>query len=225
MPLNKLNNLFGKSPFLAIQDHMLQVHACAEALYPFYIAARDDDWVAAEQCYNKIVELENAADALKKNLRLTLPNNFFLPVPRSDLLELISIQDRIANLSKDISGLMLGRKMTIPEAISEDMGHFVSQAIAASGQAMKAIEELDELLEAGFRGREAALVENLIEELDRIEHDTDRLQISIRGKVYQFEEELPPVDVMFLYQIIQWVGELADKAQKVGSRLQILIAR
>ena len=36
---------------------------------------------------------------------------------------------------------------------------------------------------------------------------------------------MPPVDVMFLYKIIDRIGELADCAQKVGSRLQLLIAR
>jgi len=29
---------------------------------------------------------------------------------------------------------------------------------------------------------------------------------------------------MFLYQVIQWTGELADQAQRVGSQLQLLIA-
>ncbi|HBP75141.1 MAG TPA: phosphate transport regulator, partial [Alcanivorax sp.] len=37
--------------------------------------------------------------------------------------------------------------------------------------------------------------------------------------------ELPPVDVIFLYKIIEWIGDLADRAQKVGGRLQLLLAR
>ena len=37
--------------------------------------------------------------------------------------------------------------------------------------------------------------------------------------------ELPPVDVIFLYKIIDWIGDLANRAQTVGGRLQILIAR
>ena len=90
---------------------------------------------------------------------------------------------------------------------------------------MKAIEELDELLETGFRGREVNLVETLIEELDRLEHSADKLQIDIRAALYLIEKELPPVDVMFLYQTINLIGELSDKSQKVGSRLQIVIAR
>ncbi|MEE2652182.1 MAG: DUF47 family protein, partial [Pseudomonadota bacterium] len=43
--------------------------------------------------------------------------------------------------------------------------------------------------------------------------------------LYDIERELPPVDVMFLYKIIELIGELSDKSQKVGSRLQIVIAR
>lgn len=34
-----------------------------------------------------------------------------------------------------------------------------------------------------------------------------------------------PIDVMFLYRVIELIGDLADVAQRVGSRLQILLAR
>ena len=84
---------------------------------------------------------------------------------------------------------------------------------------------LDELLETGFAGREVTLVERLIEELDRIEHDTDNMQISLRSELYLLEKGLPAVDVMFLYQIIEWIGDVADRAQRVGNRLELLMAR
>ena len=85
--------------------------------------------------------------------------------------------------------------------------------------------ELDELLETGFAGREAVLVETLIEELGVIEQDTDRLQIEVRRNLFKLEKDLPPVDVMFLYQIIDWIGDVADRAQRVGNRLEQLLAR
>ena len=64
----------------------------------------------------------------------------------------------------------------------------------------------------------------VITELDRLEHKNDKLQVKVRAKLFKLEADLPPVNVMFLYKIIDWVGELADRAQKVGSRLQLLIA-
>ena len=65
----------------------------------------------------------------------------------------------------------------------------------------------------------------LIEELGVIEQDTDSLQIDVRRQLFKLEKELPPVDVMFLYQIIDWIGDVADRAQRVGNRLEQLLAR
>jgi hypothetical protein len=87
------------------------------------------------------------------------------------------------------------------------------------------MNELDELLETGFGGREATLVESMVEELEAIERDTDRMQIEVRRALYALEKELPPVDVMFLYKIIDWVGDVADRAERVGNRLEQLLAR
>ena len=49
--------------------------------------------------------------------------------------------------------------------------------------------------------------------------------MQIRHALFAIEKELPPIDVMFLYRIIDWVGEVADIAQRVGSRLQLMLAR
>ena len=120
---------------------------------------------------------------------------------------------------------MLGRQMTIPPILADVMRDYVQGAIDTSAQAQKAINELDELIETGFSGREIQIVEELIEELDRLERNNDEQQITIRSTLFKLENELPPVDVIFLYKIIEWVGDLADRAQKVGGRLQMLVAR
>ncbi len=172
-----------------------------------------------------MARLENEADKLKKSVRLHLPKNLFLPVPRSDLLELLSVQDKIANRAKDIAGLMLGRSMTIPASLQPEMLAFVRRCVEASAQALKAMKELDSLLEAGFGGREAMLVESMVMELEEIERDTDVMQISIRRALFKLEKDLPAVDVMFLYKVIEWLGDVADRAERVGNRLEQLLAR
>jgi predicted phosphate transport protein (TIGR00153 family) len=222
---NPLTGLFGKSPIKPIQKHMLQAHECACELEPFFNAIVAEDWQAVTLSRGKISDMENTADDLKKSIRLQLPKSLFLPVARTDLLELLGMQDKIANCTKDITGLMLGRKMVLPPQMAQDMISFVQASIATSAQALKAIEELDELIETGFGGREIDFVETLITRLDELEHLTDIKQVAIRSTLFALETDLPPVDVMFLYKIIDGVGELADLAQKVGSRLQLLLAR
>ncbi len=225
MASNPLSNLFGKSPIAPIQQHMMSAKECAEILPAFMEAAIGGDWEAAKNHQKEIAKLENVADKLKKQVRIQLPKSLFLPVPRSDLLDLVTVQDHIANTAKDIAGLMLGRQMEIPEKVSELMRDYLQLSIETVRQAHRAIEELDELVESGFHGREVDFVETLIIELDRLEHENDKLQVKIRAVLFKLEADLPPVNVVFLYKIIDWVGDLANEAQKVGSRLQILLAR
>ena len=68
-------------------------------------------------------------------------------------------------------------------------------------------------------------MEDMIRKLDVIEADTDDIQVRIRASLFAIEKELPPIDVMFTYKIIEWIGDVADISQRVGSRLQLLLAR
>jgi len=187
------------------------------------VLANNLERVAAIQ--EEIARHENEADDLKHELRLHLPRSLFMPVERRDVLEVLNTQDRIANRAKDIAGLIRGRRMTIPENIAEDFQKFVGRGVDACAQAKRIIDELDELVETGFSGTEVDRVQEMIEELDHIEKDTDEIQIRIRAKLFDIERDLPPVDVMFLYRIIDWTGDLGDRAQRVGSRLQIMLAK
>lgn len=226
MPIgSSLAGLFGRSPIKPLQEHIRKAHQCAELLVPFTEALIAGDWEQARDAQQKISQFEKDADEIKRLIRRQLPKSLFLSFPREDLLDLLSSQDKIANKSKDIAGLMYGRRMAIPALLAEPMLRYVRGSVAASSQAVKAIGELDELIETGFGGHEIKLVEKLIEDLDNLEQDTDEQQITIRGLLFSVEKELHAVDVMFLYRIIEEVGELADRAQRVGGQLQMLLAR
>jgi predicted phosphate transport protein (TIGR00153 family) len=217
--------VFAKSPIKPIEEHILKVLAASEQLLPFFAAVYQQDWETAANVRTTIVALEKEADKLKRDIRIHLPRGLFLPVDRTDILELVSQQDKIANKAKDISGRVLGRELTIPEPIQAEFHAYLQRCIDAVALASEAINELDELLETGFRGREVDLVIKMIERIDIIEHDTDQMQISLRKYVRQVEAQLNPVDVMFLYRTLEWVGDLADTAMRVGSRLEIMLAR
>lgn len=222
---NSILDLFASSPIRPMQDHMAKVHECASELKNFFQATIEGDWDKADQLRTHIRQLENEADDLKHDLRMHLPKGLFLPVARTDLLALLSKQDKIANIARDIAGLVFGRKMQFPASVNDDLMGLMQRSIDASAQAFKAINELDELLATGFRGREASLVEEMIEQLDMIENDTDDLQRELLFKIFEQENELPPVQVMFMYKVVQQIGDLADSAQSVGSRLEMMIAR
>ncbi|MFP3874862.1 MAG: TIGR00153 family protein [Thiohalophilus sp.] len=225
MPRSYISGLFGTSPISPLQQHMAKVQATVEELLPFFQAALAEDWEKAESMQQLIAVRENEADTLKRELRLKLPHGLFMPVSRRDLLEVLTMQDRIANKAKDIAGLMLGRKMRFPDIMHAPLLDFVDRCSDATAQAQTAINELDELVATGFGGNEIDLVESMIDKLDTIESDTDDIQVAVRAILFKMEKDLPPVDVMFMYRVLDWIGDLADLAQRVGSRLELMLAR
>ena len=208
-----------------MQQHMGKVHSAVKNLPDFFEAAFSKNWDKALEHHNLIMQFESEADELKKEIRLHLPNSLFMAVERGDLLSLLTAQDKIAGKAKHISSIVYTRHMQMPEAIASDYMKFVSRCIDASKQAKRAIHELDELIEAGFRGKEVSIVADMIVELDKLERDTDHMQVELRSNLFKFEKDLNPVDVIFLYKVIDWTGELADKAQLVGHKLESMLAK
>lgn len=221
---NVLANIFGSSPVKPLEKHIGVAYSCAKQLRGFFAAAIAGDWETAGRARDEIEKLEHEADDIKKKIRLHLPRSLFMPVPREDLLELLLVQDKIANRTKDVSGIVLGRKLQIPEQVAEQFLDFVDRNIDAAKQARKSVRELDELFTAGFRGAEVALVSGMIEELDRIETDTDEKQAALRGSLFKLEKSLDPIDAMFMYRVIDLTGEIADMAERVGRRLELLLS-
>ncbi|MEL7022612.1 MAG: TIGR00153 family protein [Pseudomonadota bacterium] len=221
---NVFASIFGTSPVGSMEKHIAVAHKCANQLVGFFKAAIAGDWEEAQRIREKIEDLENQADDLKKEIRLNLPKSLFMPVPREDLLKLLLVQDMIANRAKDVSGIVMGRQLQVPGPIAEDFLVFVERCTDATRQARQSVRELDELFTTGFRGAEAKLVEEMIEVLDTIETETDGLEADLRRKFFAIERDYEPVNVMFLYQVISLIGEIADMAERVGRRLELLLS-
>ncbi|MDN7125227.1 TIGR00153 family protein [Pseudidiomarina terrestris] len=225
MSANSFLGVFAKSPIKPMIEHISQVHDCAMTLKPFFQAVYAANWDDAEEHRKAIVKKEKAADDMKREIRLNLPSGLFMPVERTDLLELVSQQDRIANKAKDISGLITGRELQIPKDMIEGFDAYLQRCLDATDKAKETIGEFDDLLEVGFKGRERRIVDSLISELDSIEQDTDALQVKLRRQLRALEQEMNPLDAMFLYKILDWVGDLADLAERVGARFELMLAR
>jgi predicted phosphate transport protein (TIGR00153 family) len=222
---NTFSKLFGQSPFTALQEHMLVVQECAHEVQPLIESLVTGDQAEVERRKTRIFELEADADRIKHELRASLPKSLFMPVDRRDLLEVLLLQDTIANVAQDIAGLLIERKMTIPGFLREPLIVLTARCVDTVDHAAKVIGELDEMLAIGFRGREVDRVDEMLKELNKIEDETDELGIALARALFDHEDELKPVSVMMWYQIIEWVGDLADYAEKVGDHLRLLIAK
>ncbi len=217
--------LFGRSPIEPLQQHMITCERSVESLATFFEAVLENDWDAAASAAARISAEEKEADNIKREIRLHLPRSLFLPVARTDLLELLHSQDKIANRSEDVAGLVIGRKMTFPATIAGEMSNFVAASVSAVQLARSAMDELNDLVVSGFSGQEIEVVEKILVDLQAAESHSDEVQVTLRQALLEQEATLNPVDVFFMYKIIDLVGDIADYAQSVGNRMMYLIAR
>jgi len=219
-----LGDLFAKSPIRPMQRHIHAAVSCARAVLPLFedmAAGRSESFPEHRA---KIDALEHEADAVKNEIRGHLPKRLFMAMERRDLLEILDFQDSIADVAQDIAGLVEQRGMTLPEALVEPVMDLVRRVIAACEHAETIVDELDELLETGFGDRESARVQSMVEELNRIESETDRLADTVQRRLFGLEAELG-VSTLFWYQLVDWIADLADYAERVGNRIRLLIAR
>ncbi len=224
-PSNPIGSLFGQSPFKPIQAHMRIVNECVAEVPGLFEALLAGDREGLEKAKDLIFAKEQEADELKNQLRIRLPKSLFMPVDRRDLLEVLAMQDSIADTAQDIAGLLMERNMEVLEEMKDALMKLVNRCVDTCDHSAQIVAALDELVEMGFKGKEAARVEEMVEELNKIEDETDELGMSLSKSLFANEEKLGAVSVIFWYQLIQWIGDLADYAEKTGDRLRLLIAR
>ncbi|MCP3964153.1 MAG: TIGR00153 family protein [bacterium] len=222
---NPIAGLFGKSPFKPTQKHMEAVAECASEVVPLFEAllAGDDERVAAHR--DRIFALENEADDIKNQIRAQLPKSLFMPIDRRDLLDLLHAQDSIADTAQDVAGLVTIRPLEIPEMFRELLTPYVQCNVDAVVQCKKVIGLLDELLEMGFRGREVEQVEEMVQELSKIETKSDDQGIELTRILYQHGDDMSAPTFFLWYELFQNLGDIADFAEDVGDRLRLLVAR
>ena len=220
-----LSGLLRGSPFKSIQEHMRVVFSCVCLIPPLFDAVYRQDSEQVNEFAKQINELETQADQLKTTFRLNMPKSLFLPVDRKDLLSLIGAQDQIADTAEDIGKIFLFREMTVPEALKGQLDELLEATMEISAAAKQMIEELDELLEVGFAGRESDKVTGMIAGVRRSEHNIDEIVHRIRRQLFTIERSLDPVSAMFWYRIIDLVARISDQSENLADRLLLFLSR
>jgi predicted phosphate transport protein (TIGR00153 family) len=224
MRARSIANLFSKSPFGPTQAHLKKAIECAQQLRPLFEAALPYDAELLEAVTERINELEHQTDLLKNEIRDTLPRSLFLPVDRRDLLELIHMQDSIADSVQEVAALLSLKALWLPEDLKPAVMQLIEEILVTCDMALAIGSEMDELSETSFGGPEAERVLSMINQLDAVETKSDTLGVALSKALFAREDEMKPVDAMLWYKIFYTAGQVANYAERMGNRLRLLIA-
>ncbi len=204
---------------------MRVVFSCICNLPPLLDALYRKDYEQLAEFAEEIIKLESEADEIKHEFRFNLPSTLLLPVDRKDLLNLMSDQDRLADITEDIAKILLYRDMAVPDPLKDILDELLEGTMEISVGAKDMVERLDELIQVGFRGREQENVIRMIAGVRRSEHNIDNIMHRIRRKLFEHEDQLDPISVMFWYKLINLLGSISDQAENLADRLLLFISK
>jgi predicted phosphate transport protein (TIGR00153 family) len=215
--------LFGKSPFAPLQSHLDKVAYCIEELPSLFEALMSQDAASIEEISQKISDLEHDADLTKNDIRNHLPKSLFLPVDRGTLLEILSLQDALADQAEAIGHHAAMHPLLLPQEMVEDFFSLCAKTMETFWLARKVIKELEELLEYSFGGVEAQKVKGMVEQIAFYEFEVYQQKNRLLKKLYQGGQNLPYPAFHLCFTLIEEIAYLARLSEKLGNRVRMLL--
>ncbi|MCP2604976.1 TIGR00153 family protein [Candidatus Aminicenantes bacterium AH-873-B07] len=212
-------------PYLApLYSHAKRTMNAVQRIKEVIHAYCDIDLEKLIELDKEISEIEHEADKIKQNIRSSLPSSVLLPIERQDLLEFLSQQDRIADRAQDVSRLTTFKKPAkLNKEIKESLIKMSEKVVEAVEKYEKIIKKIENILSISPPKKELSKVFKQIEEVERIEHEADLIQIELAKKI--FNSEIDPINVFHLSQIIQTLDDIADASARAGDRLRTMLYR
>lgn len=214
-------NLFGRSPFAPLQSHMVKVSQCVNKLPDLFSALKSKDFSKLELISSEISDLEHQADLTKNDIRNHLPKSLYLAIDRSNLLEILAIQDSIADKAEDVAILITLKKLELPDSFKEEFHSFLSKNIETFIGVQNIIKELHDLLESSFGGIEAEKVRAMVEHVALKEHEADLLQRKLLKKIFSVESDLSYSSFYLWLKIFETIAAISNLSEKLANRIRM----
>ncbi len=217
-----VGEIFGYSPFKPLVEHAILCGRAIGLLQKQFEAYKKLDFVAVERLRDEIDELESKADEIKQEIRTKVSKSLMLPVDRHDLLEFLKVQDDIINNCEHVGHMLTFKKMKIKESILAEFEVLLSKIMECANEYEAMIEHVQKLIETSFDKREVEKVIEHVEEVERLEHICDLIQIGLHTMLFNSEDS-HPLEVHLMEAWVVHLGYIANAIARAADRFRLMI--
>jgi uncharacterized protein len=216
-------SIFINSPFDGLQEHAEKVKEVAWAFQQAmecYVITRCTTF---EDLRNEVIELEREADVIKRRIRGHLPKGTLMVVDKFQLFRYLREQDSVLDAVEDaLDWISYRPEPGVPEELQQDFFMLVDATIDPIEELARMVKEARKYFE-NFSDKQRSVVKDIIRTLRRMEHDADRLEHTLKRKVFALAND--PVSVFHLVRLTETIGHIADHAQNAGDMMRAMIAK
>ena len=221
--LSTIARLFGKSPFYPLQSHMKKVSSCMKKLTDIFNSLKDVKISELNRWVKELSKLEHEADLTKNDIRKHLPRGLFLPIDRSQFLDILAIQDHLADKTEDVGNLLVLYPIN---EFGEWCDHFKAlfeKNAEAFWDTRNIIKELHKLLASSFGGIEAERVKAIVDQTSLKEHEADKMKHKLMQEFFVKAKEVK-TPVFYLYiQIIEEINHISHFSEHLANRILMIL--
>ncbi|MEM1593161.1 MAG: TIGR00153 family protein [Archaeoglobaceae archaeon] len=217
-----VGEIFGYSPFKPLVEHAILCGRAVGLLQKQFEAYKRSDFPAVEKLRDEIDELESEADKIKGEIRTKVSRSLMLPVDRHDLLEFLKVQDEIINNCEHVGHMLTFRKVKIKESLFAEFEVLLSKIMECANEYEGMIAHVQKLIETSFDKREVEKVIEHVEEVERLEHVCDMIQIGLHTTLFN-SEDLHPLDVHIMEAWVVHLGYIANAIARAADRFRLML--
>lgn len=216
--------LFAKSPFKPLIKHAEVVVETVETLEKALEAWAKGDYEKMKELAVEVDRLEDVADRIKMELRESITAKLLMPVQRSDVLEYLHMQDKIADAAEDTAKWLLVRdRGNVPEDIKDIILKMGKESIRAAKLVYEAIKQMDMVVESGFSENEIKKEYDLIRQIEEVENKIDGLDTKLMRLV--LNANISWTEGIYLLNIGRTISNISDKAKDAAERIRIMMIK
>jgi hypothetical protein len=206
---------FGKKELRIIQlfdDHMVAVENTVKSLIDFLKNIENPD-LDRESFVEKIRKNESDADDKRRKMETEMYLGAFLPNFRGDLLGIAESIDVVANKAESTADLIELQNISIPKELIPKLIELAEKSLETYLSVKKAASSI-------FNDMDVA--NDLINRTEDLEHETDILEKNLVRTLFR-KDEIELAHKIQLEKLIKKLADIADQAENVSDRLQIVI--
>jgi predicted phosphate transport protein (TIGR00153 family) len=156
-------------------------------------------------------KFESKADDLREEINLLMYSKALIPESREDIMRLLEAIDEIPRYIELILHMVQTQKLIIPSFIVLDVKELIRVSLESCDLIVKQIDLL-------LRKRHG--IRALLATIDHNESHCDHIERRIIAKI--FDSELDPFQKLQLKEMIVYMGEISDQADRVSKLVNIM---
>jgi predicted phosphate transport protein (TIGR00153 family) len=156
-------------------------------------------------------KFESMADDVREEIKTLMYGKALIPESRGDIMGLLETIDQIPSYFELILNIIKTQKLSIPVFLIPDIRELIQVSMESCDLVIQQVEDL-------FMRRER--IRELVSVIDQKESQCDDIERRIITRI--FDSDLDPFLKLQLKELVVFMGEISDQADRVSKRINIV---